>query len=212
MNLPDAVVLFGAGGFIGRNIVEELRGRTELIGVTASGRPVPGCATTVTATAVADLPALPANTSIINVAAFRYVATRFAQQQSEILSANTAITDLVYRFALSRDIRELRVASSAAVYPADWTIQDDARLLDLNAWPHDGEAAYAWSKRWGEITAELWPRRVGLSTVSLRLTNPYGPFDTLDENEAHVATAFAIRAFRDGADFEVRGDPDAERD
>ena len=81
-----------------------------------------------------------------------------------------------------------------------------------NTWPHAGEAAYAWSKRWGEIVAELWHRRAGVNSTDLGLTNPYGPYDTLDEAEAHVATAFVIRALSDVAEFEVRGDPEAERD
>ena len=211
--LPEAVVLFGASGFVGRNVVEALRGKVGmLVGVNASGRAVLGCDTTVGAGALSDIPALPKDTAIVNVAAFRYYASQFAKQQAELLSANLMLTDAVYRFALDRGIAEIRSASSAAVYPADWAVQDDALPLDLNAWPHLGEAAYAWSKRWAEIAAELWHRRGGTNTISLRLSNPYGAFDTLDENEAHVATAFVIRALSDVPTFEVRGDPEAERD
>lgn len=213
MSLPEAVVVWGASGFIGRNLVDALQGRVPvIIGVNASGTAVPGCNATVAAAAVDTLSALPADTAILHVAAFRYVASRFGTQQSEILAANLAMTEAVYRFAMARGITEVRAASSSAVYPAAWDIQDDALPLDLNAWPHDGEAAYAWSKRWGEIAAELWSRRAGISTISFRLTNPYGPYDTLDEAEAHVATAFVIRACGDAPEFEVRGDPDAERD
>lgn len=211
--LPEAVVLFGASGFIGRNLVEALRGRVALlVGVNASGRAVPGCDLTVAAEALAGVPALPRDAAVLNVAAFRYFASRFGKQQAEILSANVNLTDSVYRFALDRGITEVRAASSAAVYPAEWAVQDDAVPLDLNAWPHPGEAAYAWSKRWAEISAELWQKRAGISTISLRLTNPYGAFDTLDEAEAHVATAFVIRALSEVPEFEVRGDPTAERD
>lgn len=211
--LPEAVVLFGASGFIGRNIVEALRDTVPmLVGVNASGRAVPGCTLTVAADRLSEIPALPQDAVVVNVAAYRYFATRFGREQAEILSANVALTDAVYRFALERGITEVRAASSAAVYPADWAVQDDALPLDLNAWPHAGEAAYAWSKRWGEIAAELWHRRAGVNTISLRLTNPYGAFDTLDGTEAHVATAFVIRALSDVPEFEVRGDPEAERD
>lgn len=224
MNLPDVVVLFGASGFIGRNIVNALCDRVELIGVTASGRPVPGCARMFASPGastgassgevlgLSELGALPARTAIVHEAAFRYFASRFGRQQADILAVNTGLTERVYRFALDRGITEIRVASSAAVYPAAWAVHDDATPLDPNAWPHDGEAAYAWSKQWGEITADLWQRRAGINTISMRLTNPYGPHDTLDEAEAHVATAFIIRALGAGDDFEIRGDPDAERD
>jgi len=213
VSLPPAVLVWGASGFIGRNVVDALAGRVPMvIGVNASGTAVPGCAITVAANAVDSLPALPPGTAIIHVASFRYFASIFGKQQAEILSANLAMTEQVYRFAMARGITEVRAASSSAVYPASWAMQDDARPLDLNDWPHDGEAAYAWSKRWGEITGELWRRRAGIHTISFRLTNPYGPHDTLDEDEAHVATAFVIRAAGDAPEFEVRGDPDAERD
>lgn len=213
MSLPEAVVVFGASGFVGRNIVNALQGRVaRLVGVTGTGRPVPGCDATVAAAALDTLPALPADAAIIHVAAFRYFASRFGAQQAEILQANLCLTDLVYRFALARRVTELRCASSVAVYPAERAVLDDGTPFDLNGWPHAGEAAYAWSKRWGEIAAELWHRRAGLNTISFRLTNPYGPHDTLDEAEAHVATAFVIRACGTAPEFEVRGDPDAERD
>jgi nucleoside-diphosphate-sugar epimerase len=213
MRLPEAVVIFGASGFIGRNIVDALRGRvTHLVGVTGTGLPVPGCDVTVAAKGLDSLAALPADTTIIHVAAFRYFASQFGAQQAEILRTNMGLTDLVYRFALARGIKELRCASSVAVYPAEWALLDDGAPLDLNGWPHAGEAAYAWSKRWGEIAAELWHRRLGLNTISFRLTNPYGWHDTLNETEAHVATAFVIRACGNAPEFEIRGDPDAERD
>lgn len=206
-------MLFGASGFIGRNIVAALSDRIELlVGVSRSGATIPGCTQTVAAAEIDGLPALPRRTAIVHVAAFPYVASQFARQQPEICGTNVALTDLVYRFAIARGVAEVRAASSSAVYPASWPILDDAVALDLNQWPHEGEAGYAWSKRWGEIAAELWRRRAGINTVSFRLTNPYGPFDTKNGSEAHVATAFAIRALDDGDEFEIRGDPDAERD
>jgi nucleoside-diphosphate-sugar epimerase len=213
MSLPEAVVLFGASGFIGRNIVQALADRVPLlIGVNHTGRTVPGCTRSIAASALDGLGDLPTGAAIVHVAAFRYFASQFAGQQADILSANLALTDLVYRFALERRITEVRAASSSAVYPSAWPILDDDKPLDLNLWPHEGEAAYAWSKRWGEIAAELWRRRAGINTISFRLTNPYGPCDVHDEGDAHVATAFVIRALRDGEKFEIRGDPSAERD
>jgi nucleoside-diphosphate-sugar epimerase len=213
MSLPDAVVLFGASGFIGRNVVQALARRLELlVGVNSTGREVPGCTWTVAADRLETIPHLPKSTIIVHVAASRYVASRFAQQQADIIGANLELTDRVYRFAMQRRLSEVRFASSSAVYPAMWPLLDDTRPVDLNLWPHESEAAYAWSKRWGEIAAELWRRHAGINTISLRLTNPYGPFDTLLESSAHVATAFIIRALGDSPDFEIRGDPTAERD
>lgn len=212
-DLPQAVVVFGASGFIGRNLVEALAGRVDLLlGVTRRGEPVPGCDTVVTLEGLAGLPALPAGSVVIHVAARRYNARTFAQDQTAILDANVAIANAVYRFCAARGIAEVRLASSSAVYPASWAVLDDERSLDLNDWPNRGEGAYAWSKRWDEICAELYRQQRGINTIAFRLSNPYGPHDCTDVAAAHVAAAFVIKALMPGNEFEILGNPDAERD
>jgi nucleoside-diphosphate-sugar epimerase len=210
---PDAVVLVGASGFVGRNIVEALRGRIgRLVAVTGSGKPVDGCAETFRLAELGAIGPLPAQTVIVHVAARRYDAATFRADQPVILDDNVAMTNAVFAFAAARGIKELRFASSAAIYPSSFDVLDDERPFTWSDWPHDGEAAYAWSKRWGEIMAEHYRRNHGISTLSFRLSNPYGPFDTTDSACAHVATAFAIRALDPGDSFAIKGNPDARRD
>lgn len=211
--LPEAVILVGAGGFIGRNIVEALKGRvSSLIGVGRCGTPVPGCDLVVPLTELNSLPELPEDTVVINVAAYRYNAATFRGEQSLILRENATITTAVYAFCVARNIKEVRQASTVAVYPAGTDPQDDAVPVDLNVPPNLGEAGYAWSRRFLEITADLHHDLYGVCTVTFRLSNPYGPFDTLDPDSAHVATAFIIRALSEASNFEILGNPGAERD
>ena len=211
--LPEAVVVFGASGFIGRNIVDALAGRVEtLVGVTYSSLAVPGCTAVFTMDCLGDIPALPRETVIINAAAVRYDPRTFREEQSAILQANVEITNAMYRFCVARGLSEVRLASSVAVYPASSGVLSDEQPVDLNGWPHAGEAAYAWSKRWAEISAEVHRRQCGVNTIAFRLSNPYGPYDTADVAAAHVATAFVIRALAPGDTFEILGNAGAERD
>jgi len=211
--LPEAVVLFGASGFIGRNILARLVGTIPAVyGVTHSGVEVPGCAIVVAANAVRDLPPLPADTIAINAAAYRYNAATFRAEQTAIFDANVRIANVVLGFAAERNISEIRLASSSAVYPAEWTLLDDERPIDLNAPPHSDEALYAWSKRWAEIASDLHHQSSGINTLTFRLTNPYGPFDSTDPAAAHVVAAFVMRALLSSDLFEIRGNPNAERD
>jgi nucleoside-diphosphate-sugar epimerase len=129
-----------------------------------------------------------------------------------ILDSNVRIANAVYGFCVARKISEIRLASSVAVYPASWPLLTDDKPVDLNDWPHAGEAAYAWSKRWAEICAEVHRRQYGINTLVFRLSNPYGPYDSTDPAAAHVVPAFVMRALAPGGTFEILGNPDAERD
>ncbi len=211
--LPEAVVLLGAGGFIGRNIVDALAGKVgRLIGVTASGRLVPGCDLSVAGDRLRELPLLPADCVLINVAAMRYDPRRFREEQSLILRRNLDIVTAAYAFCVERGIREVRQASSSAVYAAGADPQDDEHPIDLNAPPHAGELGYAWSRRMAEIAADIHRRLYGIHTQSFRLTNPFGAYDTLDVQSAHVATALVVRALTETGPLRLLGNPDAERD
>ena len=210
---PKAVVIFGASGFIGRNIVDALAGRVAtLVGVTHRTAAVPGCTAVTSIDKLDDVAPLPPDTVVINAAAVRYDAATFRAQQSAILNQNVGIANKVYGFCVARGISEVRLASSVAVYPATWALLDDNKPVDLNAWPHAGEAAYAWSKRWAEISAEVHRRQSGISTLIFRLSNPYGPYDATDPGSAHVAPAFVMRALAPGDTFEIMGNANAERD
>jgi nucleoside-diphosphate-sugar epimerase len=213
MSAAEAVVIFGASGFIGRNIVDALAGRVgSLIGVTHRTATVTGCTAVATIDRLDDVPRLPPETVVINAAAVRYDAGTFRAQQSEILDRNVRIANAVYAFCVKRKISEVRLASSVAVYPAGWPVLTDEKLVDLNDWPHAGEAAYAWSKRWAEICADVHRRQYGINTLIFRLSNPYGPYDSTDPAAAHVAPAFVMRALAPGDTFEILGNADAERD
>lgn len=212
-SLTEAVVLFGAGGFIGRNLVDAFAKRVSLVyGVTSDGAAVPGAVASFAFARRGDIPPLPPETVVVNAAARAYDSRRFAREQSAILAHNSEIATRIYEFCVERGIREVRLASSVAVYPADWELLDDERPFDFAAPPHAAEAGYAWSKRWAEIVAGLHHRLYGINTLTFRLTNPYGPHDSRDPTTAHVAPAFAIKALTPGPLFEIVGNPEAERD
>lgn len=211
--MTGAVLLFGASGFVGKNLVARLvaDGR-EVFAVTASGAPVAGCVRTVSIDALDDIDALPADIVACHVAAYRYDAGRFDLAQSDILLHNANLNARVMHFCAERKIAELRMASSVAVYEAGLAVMDDADPIDLNAPPFESEAFYAWSKRFAEISAGLYAKRFGVNAAIFRLSNPYGPHDSTNPNKAHVAPAFVMKALDANPVFPIRGDPNVERD
>ncbi len=209
--LPQTVVVVGASGFIGRNLVCRLRGEVAcILPVSTSAASVDG----IPGLRLGDLAtiAIGPDAALVDVAAYRYDAAGFACAQPEILVRNVEIAGQVYELCAKKGITEIRTASSIAVYPAAETEFDDSAPLDLNGDPHDGELMYAWSKRIGEIYAGLFARQYGINTIAFRLTNPFGPHDSLDEAKAHVIPAFIIRALTGSGAFAIRGNPRASRD
>ncbi len=209
--MPGTVVLFGASGFVGRNLMRALKPHVgRILPVSSSGSPIDG----VPVHRFADLKSLAVEPEAIaiNVAAYRYDAANFAEAQTKILLRNVEIAGRVYEFCAARGITEVRAASSIAVYPADEVNFDDGAPLDLGRDPHAGELMYGWSKRIAELYGRLFATRFGTHTLAFRLTNPYGPYDSLDEAKAHVVPAFVIRALTSTGPFAVRGNPEASRD
>ncbi len=209
--LPETVVVVGASGFIGRNLVRRLKGEVaRILPVSASATAVDG----IPGLRLGELAnlAIGPDAALVDVAAYRYDAARFAAAQAMILLRNVEIAGQVYELCARHGITEIRTASSIAVYPAAETALDDGAPLDLNGEPHDGELMYAWSKRIGEIYARLFARQYGFNTIAFRLTNPFGPHDSLDEAKAHVIPAFIIRALTGSGPFAIRGNPQASRD
>lgn len=210
--MSRTIIIVGATGFIGRNLCRAAAERGHrVIGVSRSGGGAEGCERVVALDALEGIET-PADAALFHVAAARYDAAGFQQMQVETLNANVALANRIYAFCAERGVREVRVASSSGVYPAEATVMDDSLLLDLNAPPHKGEAFYAWSKRWTEVVGQLYAERFGVNTIAFRLSNPYGPYDSTDLRAAHVAPAFAMKAISSAPAFEILGNPNAERD
>ena len=127
LRMPEAVVIFGATGFVGRNLVAGFQARSRASSPSAAAarrwrrRAMHGHGS-----ARQHRP-LPADTVVINLAAQRYDASRFDMAQSDILDANVEIANAVYRFCIRRGVREVRAASSVAVYEAGLAALDDRR-------------------------------------------------------------------------------------
>ncbi len=87
-----------------------------LIAVSPSGRAVPGAHEAARFDALEAL-SVPADAIVVNVAAQRYDAEQVRDGAERPADRNAEITNRLYRFCLTKGIREVRAASSVAVYP-----------------------------------------------------------------------------------------------
>lgn len=205
------VVVFGASGFIGRNLIGRLKGRARRLIAVTHNSPAPPDVEHVPLQSLADLRVDPEAVAV-HLAAFRYDAANFRAEQSEVLLENVAILGKVLDFCVRAGISELRLASSIGVYGRNSRLLDDGLPLDLVDDPYDSELMYGWSKRIAETYSRLYRRKYGLNTVAFRLSNPYGPCDAVDAARAHVVPALIVRALTSDGPLALRGNAAAARD
>jgi len=112
---------------------------------------------------------------------------------------------------LAKGITEVRQFSSLAVYPEGSPGYDDISV-DLNSPPREREELYGWSKRLTELYARLFFEEHGINTITFRLSNPYGPYDSLDVENSHVIPSLIMRALQSDSGLQVAGNLESTRD
>ena len=121
------------------------------------------------------------------------------------LQANIVGTQRVLEAAKDAGVRRVIIASSAAVYG------DEPSLPSKETDPTDCRSPYAAGKASGETLASAFSHCYGLSTVSLRYFNIFGPRQDPKSPYAAVISAFADRIIQ-GVEPTVNGDGSQTRD
>lgn len=207
------VLVTGGAGFIGSHLVRrlvELGAGVRVIDDLSGGvsRNLPAEGVDLRRASILDDPALREAVDgcrfVFHQAAMVSVPQSVEQPQ-ECFSVNVMGTERVLRAARDAGVSRVVFAASAAAYG------DEPQLpCREDQLPRCG-SPYAASKVAGEMLCEVYSRCYGLSTVSLRYFNIYGPGQNPDSPYAAVITAFA-KALGGGARPTVFGDGRQTRD
>ncbi len=180
--------VFGAGGFIGGHLVQQL----EAQGVTVVASdikpfhewyqlPRSGNNFVVDLTSI-DQARLAAEgcTRIYNLAAdmggMGFIANHKAECMLTVLTSTNALT-----VAKENNMEKLFYASSACVYPGYRQEGADVPALkESDAYPADPEDGYGWEKLFTERMCRHFYEDFGLETRIARFHNVYGPYGTYD--------------------------------
>ena len=208
------VLVTGATGLIGTNLIQELVEREALIRATIHVKEplvehknisyvrcdltrAEDCANVVEDIDCAFLCA--ANTS----GAYTIASNALAH-----VTDNVIMNARMLEAAANVD-RCLFLSSSTVYPPVDYAVNEGEAF---SGDPHPSYFGSAWMKRYSEKLAQFYCDKYGRNIAVVRPTNVYGPFDKFDFETSHVLPALIRRAVERQAPFEVWGDGSAVRD
>jgi GDP-L-fucose synthase len=203
------VTVTGAGGFLGRHLVDALvAAGAQVRGV---GRRAPNPALPVDVEfATADLRdreaanrALAGSDYVFHLAATGWGLEENVRRQPELLTENLLLNTTVLDAAHQVGAGGYMFTSSSAVYAADVEILREDE--DWKGPPHPSEWGFGWAKRVGEIQAHAYHEHHGMAIGLVRPTNPYGPWDNFQPGLSHVIPALIRRAVAKEQPFPVFG-------
>lgn len=215
-----AILVTGAGGFIGHHLVKYLVGQGHYVRAVSTHKPQwePSAAheywqldlrnpdaAQLAASNIEQVYMLAANMGGID-----WIKTN----KAAIMRDNTLIDLNTLEAARVLGVRRVFYASSACVYPGYLQNQTDlVALREHDAYPADPEDGYGWEKLHGERLCRHYREDYGLETRIARFHTMYGPLGAYEGGREKVPAALCrkIAECLPGGTIEVWGDGEQTR-
>lgn len=213
------VIVFGATGFIGRNVIEKFSTSDdlELYGTYYQSKPDRILSSKKVTLIQADLTQKSAVNEIIKGKDIIIQAAAVTSGSKDILSKpyihvtdNAVMNSLIFRSAFENRVKHVIFFSCTVMYPnQEMPVKEE----DFNYQITDKYFGVGWTKVYLEKMCEFFSRIGNTKYTAIRHSNIYGPFDKYDLDRSHVfgATVTKILTNKMGK-ITVWGDGSEERD
>jgi len=213
------VLICGATGFIGRNLIESLMNRDELelFGTYFNSEPLnyPGVQM-----AQADLTSnddvnrvVKEMDLIIQAAATTSGAKDTVTKPYYHVTDNAVMNSLIFRAAHEHKVSHVVFFSCTTMYQSsDIPVRENDFNASQEIYP--SYFGVGWTKVYIEKMCEFYSRLGNTKYTAIRHSNIYGPYDKFDLERSHVfgATMTKVMTAKDGGRIMVWGDGSEERD
>jgi GDP-L-fucose synthase len=206
------ILVTGATGFLGANVVLELLSRGAVVrGTVHKKPPVVKDARIQYIEADVTVPSDCARAAegmeyIMMCAASTAGASVMINTPLAVVTPNVLMNTLMLEAAYAAGAKKFLFASSNAVYPADEHPMKEDDMM--SGPPFEKYYPAAWMKRFSEILCETYATRIKrpMKTIVVRPANMYGPLDNFDLETSHVVPALIRKVAERHDPIEVWGD------
>lgn len=218
------MVVAGAGGFIGGNLVEKLLelGETDVRAVDIKPLDQWMQVHRSAENLISDLSVKSNAYSVLEGADWVFCLAAdmggigFIERNKALCMLSSLVTTHLLMAARDYQVERFFYSSSACVYAADKQADPDVTgLKEDDVYPAMPEDGYGWEKLFGEHMCRHFREDFGLQTRVARYHNVFGPFGTYDGGREKAPAAICrkvITALLDGTDeIEIWGDGEQTR-
>tara|TARA_B100000965_G_C19574896_1_gene750882 strand:- start:14 stop:952 length:939 start_codon:yes stop_codon:yes gene_type:complete len=130
---------------------------------------------------------------IINCAAFVGGIAYGYDFPAELLSKNTVMASNIYKAAYENGVKLLVNPISNCAYPKDQNLYEEENFWD--GAPHESVFEYGFSKKFFVALGNAYFREYNFSSANIVLSNMYGPYDHFDEKKSHALGALIKKIY-----------------
>ena len=130
---------------------------------------------------------------IINCAAFVGGIAYGYDFPAELLSKNTVMASNIYKAAYENGVKLLVNPISNCAYPKDQNLYKEENFWD--GAPHESVFEYGFSKKFFVALGNAYFREYNFSSANIVLSNMYGPYDHFDEKKSHALGALIKKIY-----------------
>lgn len=187
------ILVIGTNGFVGQNVLRILQKQNSYNLVTISGKKQIDIENSFELNQFCKNKNID---SIINCAAFVGGISYGYKYKADLLSKNTLMINNIYETAVKNNIAKVINPISNCAYPGNISEYKEEKFWDGK--PDDSVFYYGLSKRVAVAMAEAYYEQYNISSVSIVLSNMYGPGDHFEEERSHALGAL-IKKFYDAS-------------
>ena len=213
------VLVTGAGGFLGTNLVKRLVEEGSHVRGTLHNRP-PQFEHPNLEYVQADLTHMDDCRRVVEGMDYVFMcaantsgAAVMATQPLAHVTPNVVMNAQMLEVSYQAKIKKFLFISSSAAYPpsGDRPVSEEEMF---EGDPYEAYYSVGWMKRYGEVLCRIYSEKIKdrMSTVVIRPSNVYGPYDKFDFERSHVTAALIRKVVERQDPLEVWGTGEDVRD